>query len=206
MKITKENPVFVRFFVLAAIFLIPLIGFAAEEEQELPDSGVLASASSLPPGDYEINAPWGGVNITEENVNPMIGSIKRAGSNQYEYTVTNKSEDKYSARLALEQKDKNGKTVKTAWSAVSLAAGQSRSGKLRVSPTTANVTMKLSSWKRKKKVLSEEELAEKITETKGELETLEGRLPVAKPVKAPEPEARPEKTSKRRRGLTEDML
>ena len=184
-----KKTAFIQLLIVLTLLCLPSAIFAAEEEPVLPDSGVLASASNLPAGDYDIDAPWGGINIEEENVNPIIGSINRAGQNIYEYTVKNVSEDRYTARLSLEQKNKAGKTIKTSRASVSLAAGASKTAKLRVGPQTVNVAMKLGRWNRKKKEMSQEELKEELVEKKAELKKLEGELPsrpiasnVSKPV------------------------
>lgn len=167
----------VRKFIVSLVILVLCLGINAycEDVFEMPESGTLARSSSTARGGGH-NAPAGGVSLDEESSSPLSGSVRRVSNSEFEYTVSNSSEDKYSVSVALDQYNKSGKKLRTSRSQVYLSANQKVSRKLRVVPSVESIALQLVKWKKKTKTKSSEEIVAEIQKKKEEIKALETEL------------------------------
>ena len=161
-----------KLLILFAIF--PLLVFA--EENPAAKKGTLSSHSNLPKGDYSIDGPWEDLQLDSEEQAPLLSNVRKISSNEYEYSVTNNSEDRYSTNVGIIQSDANGKIIKKDYAMVNLKPGEKKTRKLRAGPRTASVALELKKWDKKEKVKSAQDLQEEIRVKKEELKELEDQL------------------------------
>ncbi|MCB0354881.1 MAG: hypothetical protein KDD64_15210 [Bdellovibrionales bacterium] len=140
---------------LASIFLFGAPLFAADQKDEpkrdLPKSGVLSGGYI---GGFEgasIEGPAGfeDKDIYSEERAPITGSVSKQDSNYWNMKIFNNDEDDtYSVNLSVEQVDKRNSKIRSDNFSYTLKPQESQSRLIRSRPNTANMILKLSSWKR----------------------------------------------------------
>lgn len=161
---------------LVVLLLLPILSFAESEEAVMPKTGTLAATTNVPVGQATQDGPAGGNSLDEATVNPLTASVSRVADGEYEYKVFNNSEDQYTVSLDLIAKDADGRTVRRGASSASLSAGKSVTRTMRVPSNTANVSIEMRNWKKRSRVVSNEEILAEIEKKKEEIRALEATL------------------------------
>lgn len=144
------------------------IAFAApQEEKEAPRpyKGVISATGDAGDRNTVIDTDVAAEIGDKENVNPISGSVSKAGQREWKMVVANNSQDPYSVDLKVEQYGKRGNVIKTDNYTYRLKAGERAERILSAAPAAGDARLKLTNFRNlaPKKKAAEGEAAAGVT-------------------------------------------
>lgn len=119
----------------------------ADQEKDLPKSGVLSSTSSGGYGSRNVAEPWG-TDDAGRAAAPITGSVSASpGKGWVARIFNNNNEDSYSADLSVKLYNRQGAVVKTDSFSIQLKPGQSVERAVSAPSSVTEGQLELRQWK-----------------------------------------------------------
>ena len=140
--------------ILACVlaYSLPAVAQLTDPER-LPPSGNLSTSLKSGAASAQVPQPFGGEDISGEQLAPITGSVSRTSRDNWTMRVFNNTKDLYSVDLDVVQVNMQGSTVKTDSYSYRLHAGESREETISVVIGARDAALNLLHWRN----LSEEE-------------------------------------------------
>lgn len=118
-----------------------------EEDEKLPRSGLLSSASVGGYASKTVGEVWGGVDDSGEHLAPVSGSVSRLSPREWVVRLTNNSEDTYAVSVELSMFNERGSRIKGDSFSYTLKPGQQTSRPVNGTPEVSEAQLYLRSWR-----------------------------------------------------------